>query len=324
GLVYLLAIINIALITIYLAFGYRYLSIESFKEPEWGLLKSSVLFGLTVWLINLANFGLGKQSDIVLMGVFNRPNSDIGFYQTAFGFCNTLNTLALGGFFGLSLTSLAAAFSKGKHVLGKAWVILIKVGSVIVSPGLLFTIIFAKPIIIGLFGEEYESAVALYQVFASIMLAARYLGGKSHLVALYAAGREKIGFVTRLVIGSVNIGLNVILIPRWGALGALIGTGVSEVLMSFAEMIAVSRITKTRFPIKFQSVLLFSSLLASLPLFFINIESLLLTAILGILYYLVTVLLLWLFKPLEEDDVDLISSINPFLGRAAGLFVKKG
>jgi O-antigen/teichoic acid export membrane protein len=324
GLIYLLAIINVVLIALYFVFSYRHLSLKPFRKPDWGLFRSSLLFGLAVWVINLANFGLGKQSDIILMGIFDRPNSDIGFYQTAFGFCNTLNTLALGGFFGLSLTTLAAAFMKGKRVLGKAWAIFIKVISFTVSPGLLFTIILAKPIIIGLFGEEYAPAIVPYQVFASIMLAARYLGGKSHLVALYAAGREKIGFVTRLVIGSVNIGLNLILIPKWGALGALIGTGTSEVFMSLAEMIAVSRITGTRFPIKFQSILLVCSLLASIPLFFIKIESLLLTAILGILYYLLTIALLWLFKPLSQEDIETVSSVNSSLAKAAALFAKKG
>jgi len=320
GLIYVLGAVNACLLVLYFVLGYRYIS---FKKTEGVVLKRLFLFGLTIWLINLATFGLGKQSDIILMGVFRIAKAEIGFYQTAFSLCNTLNTLALGGFFGLSFSMFASASTKNKEVLARAWSIIVKSMVGIMAPGLFFTIIFAGPIITGLYGEAYRPAVILYQVFASFMLFARFLGGKNHMIVLYALEKQKIGFIIRLIIGLFNVAINIFLISHWGALGALIGTGLAGVLTSLTELIIVIRIAKSKYPVKFMIKLLISSVIAILPFLFIDPKSIWLVVTCGIVYYIITAITLWLFKPLDEGDVSTLQGINPKIGALATAFMKR-
>lgn len=320
ALIYLLVIINAVLLIFYFILGYKYIS---FKRTDGVVLKKLFLFGLTVWLINLATFGLGKQSDIILMGVFKIGNDQVGYYQTAFGLCNTLNTLGLGGLFGLSLSVYASASNDSIEKLARMWNVVLKFSTAIMAPGLLFTIVFADSILVGLYGVEYRPGVILYQIFASFMLFARYLGGRSHTIALYALDKQNTVFIIRLILGVFNISVNAFLIPKWGAMGALIGTGFSALLTSLVELIVVSRLIGASYPFSYMAKILISSLIAIVPFSILFPRQLWVVTVCGILFYGIVVIILWLLKPLDRNDVDSLAGVNVFAGKVAAKFEKR-
>jgi O-antigen/teichoic acid export membrane protein len=152
------------------------------------------------------------------------------------------------------------------------------------------------------------------------MLFTKLLGGGNHITVLYATGRQKIALAVRFAAGTGNVALNLFLIPWLGALGALIATGVSQLLVVIIELVAVKRfVIRAAFPIRFNVSLISACLLGLLPGLVIKPSALWEVAGAGVLYYVTIIGVLYLLKPLSDKDRTLLTEINPLIGK----FVKR-
>jgi len=84
-------------------------------------------------------------------------------------------------------------------------------------PLFLLCIVLAEPVL-HLFGDTYPDAAPVMQVLSAVMLLAVACGMVS--MVLEMAGRSVATLVQTLVALGANVGLNVLLIPHWGLLGA--------------------------------------------------------------------------------------------------------
>ncbi len=316
GVIIVLFITNSTLLLIYVYVGRSYINLRPRGVP----VVPALSFGATVWLTNLVTFALGKQSDILLLGLFRVAEAQIGYYEIAYRSVNTINMLLISGFIGVTLASFAEASGKNKTVLGDAWQLTVKAYGAIALPIILFSIIHARAIIVGVFSEAYGPAVILFQTYASFMLFTKLLGGGNHITVLYATGRQKIVLAVRFAAGTGNVALNLFLIPWLGALGALIATGVSQLLVVIIELVAVKRfVIRAAFPIRFNVSLISACLLGLLPGLVIKPSALWEVAAAGVLYYVTIITVLYLLKPLSDKDRTLLTEINPLIGK----FVKR-
>ncbi len=78
----------------------------------------------------------------------------------------------------------------------------------------------------------------------------------------------------RLGAGMLNLLLNIILIPSYGAIGAIIGTCVSQLLITIVEFKIMQRYIKVIYPFLFLGKLLFVSSIASSVLIWIPVKGL--------------------------------------------------
>jgi O-antigen/teichoic acid export membrane protein len=310
---------NVVLLCIYIGLGRSYIN----WRPRGFPVLPALSFGLMVWLTNLVNFGLGKQSDIILMGFFRVTESEIGYYQTAYGAVNTFNMLLISGFIGVTLASFAEASRREKGILGEAWQLTVKAYGAIALPALLFSIVHARAIIVGVYSEAYAPAVLLFQVYASFMFFTKLLGGGNHITALYATERQKTAFIIRLSAGVGNVGLNLFFIPWLGALGALIATGFSQLAVVITELIVVKRFITTAFPIRFNLTLLFACVIGLLPGLVWRPQHLWGVVIIVVLYYIIIVTALRILKPLNLADSEKLTRVNPLLGRLSNYFASR-
>ena len=105
-------------------------------------------------------------------------------------------------------------------------------------PVSLLVILFA-PIYLGLFGEEYRAGAPVVVVLACAMLVATGCGMVDMVLAM--AGRTSWNLVNVLVALGVMAGLDVLLIPRLGALGAAIGLACAVVANNILPLVQVAR-----------------------------------------------------------------------------------
>jgi O-antigen/teichoic acid export membrane protein len=313
-----LAVVNLILLGIYVIYCRQYL--------RWRVRDISVFtalsFGLVIWFTNLVNFALGKQSDILLMGLFRLAEAQIGYYEIAYRSVNTINMLLISGFIGITLASFAEASTKDPGLLGNAWQLTIKAYGAIALPVIIFSIVHARTIITGVFSEAYEPAVILFQVYASFIFFTKLLGGGNHITLLYAIGRQKVVLFTRLVAGTGNVGLNLIFIPRLGALGALIATGISQLAVIIIELGFVKKSIKTRFPVIFNVKLTVACLAGIVPGLVFLPYHLWGVVIAAFIYYIIIIVTLYLLKPFSYEDIGFLSSINPLIGKVLDVFAK--
>ena len=180
--------------------------------PRAGALVLSALLGIVIY-----------NADFIFLRVF-RGAAAVGYYNAAY----TLVTffLNVGTAYSLSLlpslTRLSAVRGEQRRLYESAMAHVFTAGLPVALGGALL----AGPIIALLYGPAYSAGSTPFRLL--IWCIPLCLLRDVPLMALQAAGREgKILRVTILAAG-LNLGLNFLLIPRWGITGAAVATLATE------------------------------------------------------------------------------------------------
>lgn len=120
--------------------------------------------------------------------------------------------------------------TQGLYRTSTAWLMLLS------WPIYLMLIIFG-PVIVGVFGADYTSGARVLQTVSAAMLVATGCGTVD--MVLNMAGRTSWNLGNVLLAFSVNLGLDLLLIPRIGLMGAAIGWAAAIVL---ANLVPLSQI----------------------------------------------------------------------------------
>jgi O-antigen/teichoic acid export membrane protein len=307
GLIYMLSCTSFLSMMVYL---FR-LKANIFQSSEKFDLRPIYKFSKTLWLTGFINFVLNKQIDILLLSFFLIRTNEIGYYNIAFTLSVALSTLLLGGLEGITLSSLSEIEAKhDRKALELGWRIIIKIAVFLSVPITVFAIYFAKPIIAFFYSEAYLPAAILFQVFASYGLINRLLGGGTHVTVLYAVGRERLAFWLRLSAALLNLILDILLIPIFGVMGAIIATGSSCLIIMILELNIVKSYLQGKYPVMILNKIVLISLLslgvvAFIPI--VNIYSLIMT---GLVYGITGIGLLYLLKPLSSEEMQLLLRVD--------------
>jgi O-antigen/teichoic acid export membrane protein len=98
----------------------------------------------------------------------------------------------------------------------------------------------ARPLITGLFGEEFAHSAVLLVFFLPLILMRSV--GSVVLPGLIAANRARVYAFLTLAGAIVNFGMNILLIPKWEARGAVVSTLVSYIPIAFLGLWELGRV----------------------------------------------------------------------------------
>lgn len=168
-------------------------------------------------------FILFDRLDVLMLGYF-RTTAEIGIYAVAFRLIipfemipETFNTVFL---------PKVSKFTK-KLEITRYFKETLKVTSLVGVLGIIMLFV-ARPLIIAVYGPEYEDSVRLFQILVGAFIALALLN------PLILAGHSINKPQVFVFIGGVNLVLNftgnLIFIPRYGALGAAVVTLISRVI----------------------------------------------------------------------------------------------
>ncbi len=205
-------------------------------------------FSTTVWMTGMLTYALGKQTDIFTMQILRTPQAEVGFYNLAVTLAISANTILLAGISNVALTGLSSLRAKAPEKLGQGWRTLCSVGPLLSVPVLVFTGVFAGPIVKALYGSAYDEVAVILQIYIAFVILAQVLGGGAHTTAFAALGIPRRTLQSRGVTGVANLIVNVPLIYFWGAKGAVVGTGVCGVVTIFYEYRLLTRHITERLP----------------------------------------------------------------------------
>ena len=282
-------------------------------------LKPMRTFGLTIWVTNFVTFFLGRQSDVLLVGFFWPGTAEAGCYAAASLLVNLLASALLMGAEGVSL----AAFSEleqrvDRGGLGRLWSLHLKVDQLLSVPLLLFGARFAGDIVTLLYSSSFAHAAFLLQAYTATWVIARATGGGTNMTVLYAIGRPRLPLILYGVSGLANLGLNLVLVPRYGAIGAVMGTGFALVGSSIASSILVTRHTGAAPPFGFSLRLLAACGAALLAVQWLpRPHGLAGLAVAGAVGLVVCLGALHLLRPFDDDDRRLLTRLSPRVGALA-------
>lgn len=290
--------------------------------------------GWTAWLTNLVSGALLKQIAVSLMGAFLISDAAIGYFSLAFQLTHAAAFLLIAGLGGVGLAAMSAAYS-GEDLagLGVAWRAVSKVQILLAVPLLAFCLLHAQAIATVLYTDKFAAVGPLMAIFLVFNILQRLAGGGSHQAALYVLGKQRIALYMQWAGLTITLLLGVLLIPAngWfgGPAGALIAVGVGQVAVEIMQLVYTWRLIKRTYPLRFGLrvclALIAPMLVASvihpsawswLPnhIGSVHIPLALLELVLSVvLFTILLVVGLSFAKPIEHEDVDLLSQVNPRL-----------
>ena len=258
-------------------------------------------------------------TDIFMIGYFC-TSSEVGIYNAALPTSKLLGVVLspIGMIFGPVIVGL---YAKNRiDELRRTYSSVTKWIFSLVFPGFLLMVLFSERILMILFGDAYVSGSTALGILAFGVLITAMVGPASLVITAY--GRTKIIMWCSFFGASVNVLLNVFLIPEYGINGAAVATGFSLALITILHLVFAYKIGGVQ-PFRWSYVKpLFASIVAVAAVYVVvqyvtGVSVISLVAMLfvfGLLYFI----LLLLMKGFDEEDLVVMRAVDQRVGTRLG------
>ena len=210
----------------FLLFKNKFIKSFSFKF-EWSIIKRMLGLG-SVYAISLLVINLNYKLDVVLLDYLSTP-FEIGIYSKGSGITQYLWQIPM---LFSTIVFARSAVSKNERAFSLKTAQLLRLSILVIGLGSIVLFIFSELIIIGFYGEDYrESIMVLKILLPGVLLLTVY---KVMNMDLAGKGKPWISMKAMLPALIINVLLNLILIPDYGADGASFASTVSY---SFAAIL---------------------------------------------------------------------------------------
>ncbi len=302
---------------------YSALAIREFKGEvrpvQWGEMKhlAWVSYG-----ISLLSFGLLTQSDVLLMNYFQVADADIGYYHLAYGLA-VMAAFVMAGFGPLALSLFSETFAKEAHAgLSRTWCEIVGFSAFLTVPIYVFVFFNAEELIRFVYGAQYTGAAGVLALFVVFLGASVVLGSNFTVSTLFVLEKRKSAMRSTVEGSVLNVALNLLLIPRFGMLGAALATGAVMLYMVLRQLWEIQKAIRIRPVFAVMGKCFFLSLAAALPLFvldaFMQGHLIVNAAVYGAGFLL---LMLWR-KPITEEHRRILTDLYPRLDGWVRCFVR--
>ncbi|MCI0692990.1 flippase [candidate division KSB1 bacterium] len=210
-------------------------AVSSFDRPNVSA-RDILKYASSIWLTRLSSI-LMNQVDRLMIGALTTL-SQVGIYHAAFRIAD-FQTLAMGSFVPMFSTAIAEAHAAGDRAgIICYYRMTVRWSMLVTLPICLGCCLFAEPIL-RLFGPEFVKGAPVLLIIALASLIDAGVGPAGQFLQMM--GREKIEMFCLSAAAILAIGLNAILIPSYGALGAAFGTGSAMVCLNLARLFALRK-----------------------------------------------------------------------------------
>jgi len=310
-------IISLFISAAYFSKFFKYLKPGTANADVFGYFK----FGLIAWITKFINYLLGRYFDIFLLGYFAVSKEEIGYYNIAFSVTLALFYFFTSGFSGISIAAFSEFEAKKDRVsIAKGWLTVTKICIFFSVPVFIYVISNAKVMITLIYSDAYLGSVVLLQTFASFFLFAVIIGSGVNSSVLYSINKEKTVLYLRSVMGLVNVILDILLIPEFRAMGAIVATGISTIGIIGLENLFVRKYLPITYPLVFLMKIMLSAFVSLLISILFMISNLLWLFLNVLIFMICFIVCIFILKPLSEDDKRNILRINGSLGKIAAHF----
>jgi O-antigen/teichoic acid export membrane protein len=175
--------------------------------------------------------------DSILIGVMLGP-VPVGLYAAAYKPITAVLTVAVTYYQGL-FPALSRSYAQDAENLRAILLRSFRFTTIFAVPLGVGGTLLAAPMIRFLFGDNYAESVPVLQLLSWSAVLVTLRGNFRH--TLNAVGRQRLDLICAAGAGAVNVGLNLLLIPRYGIRGAACATVFSEIWWFFLARYFFSR-----------------------------------------------------------------------------------
>lgn len=219
-----------------LLFKNKFLAFFSFRY-NWNIIQQMLSLGI-IYAIALFVINLNYKIDFILLDKLSNTY-ELGIYAKGAGITQYLWQIPM---LFSTIVFARSAVSKNDKVFSLKVAQLLRVSFVIIGIVSLGLLLFSEWIIVGMYGEQFrESTTVLNYLLPGVLILTIY---KVMNMDLAGKGKPWIAMWAMLPSLVINIVMNIILIPEWGADGAAISStisyGVAGILFLFFYSKAVN------------------------------------------------------------------------------------
>jgi O-antigen/teichoic acid export membrane protein len=205
-------------------------------------LKPIVAFGAVFWLNTFIDYFLGRQGDIMFLTTLLPDSSPASLYDVAYSIVQ-IGLMALTvGFSGVSLAALSGYAATNRASMNRYYEMVVRLTSLLTIPALTFLFVAAPDILYVVYSNRYAGAADILRAILVLRILSRLFATGEN--ADYLLARGNVWTVVRIggIAACATVVMHLILIPRWGAIGAACAGGTGVLLANAMGGLAVMRL----------------------------------------------------------------------------------
>jgi len=263
-------------------------------------------------IISIIDMIVWQSSEIIFLGIF-RTTQEIAFYTIPFNISFMIMSALPGAFITTLVPLLSSFYGKNSvETMEKIFYTSFKLVTYLIIPICFGVSLLSKVIITTLYGNNYLTA---YQFLPPLIISS----GLGFIAAtgsslLYSIKKQIIILKLMAMVFLINISLDIILIPTYGIIGAVIANVSAQLTSTIFTLVFAFRVYKKY--VHFSVILkpLFSASLMSLIILMIlkyqnNLLGLIISIFIGTISYLIFLLVI---KGLNNDDKNILLGLGEY------------
>ena len=296
-LVYLLSALTSFIVAVIFSIKFTKPSMDLDRTFVKYLMWTAMPFGIA-GLLNL----IFARVDVVILS-FLKGNIIVGWYAAAYTLVGTL-------YFGLTALSivmfpfLSKFFISSKHFLEKYSTKSIKYSVILLIPLGFGTMVLSDKIILIVYGDTYLPSIAILKIL--IWSGIFYFINGIYYTILGAINKQKVTTFIMACGAVANIVLNILLIPKFGYIGAAFVAVITQILCLFINFYFISHYLEN---IKIKKTFIkvtAASMIMSIFISYFEDLNLFLVIMISIIIYSILILL---FKAFNKEDIGIIKKL---------------
>lgn len=223
----------------------KYLKLKTGKL-ERGVFIDISKYSLSTSAIVVLDLILMERSEIFFLKIFSQVEQ-IAFYSIAFGVVSKIMILIPGSISGVLMPAVAAQIgASSQKAIEASFYKVTRYLIFITFPIILCGLIFAELFVSLVYGFEYLPMVSVLKLlFISGGLSAIVAGASS---VIYGIGKQSVILKIAILAVAVNLVLDLLLIPKYGAVGAAFANGTAQLVGVIIGIYYITYIKQMPFP----------------------------------------------------------------------------
>jgi len=193
-------------------------------------------FSIPIWFSRLFTTTM-SQGDRLMIGAFSSV-AQVGLYHAAYRLA-AFQSLAMNSFVPMFSTAIAEAHARDDHdTIIYYYRLVVRWALLVTMPIGLICLVFGRNLL-HMFGAEFEAALPVLFIVTLASFIDAGVGPAGQFLQMI--GRERAASALVIIAALLTVGLNVWLIPKYGAVGAAMGTGIGLALLNLGRLLALRK-----------------------------------------------------------------------------------
>jgi O-antigen/teichoic acid export membrane protein len=243
-------------------------SVSAGQDHFADVFKRIYTFSLSIYALWFLSLIVFDKSELFFLRLLRSPQ-ELAFYSIAFALTARMVTVSDSISNVLFPMFITRYTQNGQDGLRDVYRRSLRYVEVLMVPLYLWAIPLAPRLLLLVYGAQYARVAAVLQVLLATMLFT--VPAPVCMVALFTMEKQTSYIRILLLVAVLNIVLDFLLIPRFGAVGAALANGVSQALASSRPILVLRKVLPGGFPVLASLKIYLAGAVSAIPVLYVSL-----------------------------------------------------